>query len=206
VPLVTAVAVEERARSKVERRRAELADAVLRTLAEQGYARTSLRDIAARSPFSLGVLHYYFRDKVDLIAHGVRTYKARCVTRYDDVVAMATTADELAEGFLDRMLATLQDEAELHRLWYDLRGQAMFEPSFRPDVAAIDASLEQMVQRVVARYAELAGRQVLLPAAALYAAVDGLFQQALLRRLADDPRAGADLRAALVALLARVVG
>lgn len=199
-------AAASRALDKVERRRAELADATLRTLAEQGYARTSLRDIAARSPYSLGVLHYYFQDKVDLIAHGVRSYKARCVTRYDHAVATAGTADELAEQFLDTMLATLRDEAELHRLWYDLRGQALFEPSFRQEVAAIDASLERMVERVVRRYAELAGRDVLLPSAALYAAVDGLFQQALLRHLSGDESAGAHLRASLVALLGCVVG
>lgn len=197
--------LKDRALDKVERRRAELADATLRTLAEQGYARTSLRDIAARSPYSLGVLHYYFHDKVDLITHGVRAYKAHCVTRYDDVVATATSADELAEGFLERMLATLRDEAELHRLWYDVRGQALFEPSFREDVAAIDASLERMVERVVRRYAELAGRDLLLPSATLYAAVDGLFQQALLRRLSGDEEAGPHLRASLVALLGRVV-
>ena len=44
------------------------------------------------SEFSHGVLHYYFRDKVDLITHCVREYKAQCVTRYDEVVATASSA------------------------------------------------------------------------------------------------------------------
>ena len=57
---------------KVAQRRSELAAAALKTLAEQGYARTGLREIAANSEFSHGVLHYYFRDKVDLITHCVR--------------------------------------------------------------------------------------------------------------------------------------
>ena len=50
---------------KYEERRAELAAATLQTLSELGYARTSLREIAHNSSFSHGVLHYYFRDKVD---------------------------------------------------------------------------------------------------------------------------------------------
>ncbi|HQU02794.1 MAG TPA: TetR family transcriptional regulator, partial [Acetobacteraceae bacterium] len=64
----------------VERRR-ELAQAAVQTLAELGYARTSLREIAQNSAFSHGVLHYYFKDKADLIMCCVRHYKAHCVTR-----------------------------------------------------------------------------------------------------------------------------
>src|SRR3712207_1523813 len=84
---------------KYEERRAELAAATLQTLSELGYARTSLREIAQNSSFSHGVLHYYFRDKVDLITYCVRQYKATCVTRYDDVVATAPDADSLRTGF-----------------------------------------------------------------------------------------------------------
>ena len=54
------------------------------------------------------------------------------------------------------MAATLQAEAKMHRLWYDLRAQALFEDSFRADVREIDAQLEDMIDRVVSRYSELA--------------------------------------------------
>ena len=49
------------------------------------------------------------------------------------------------------------DDAPMHRLWYDLRSQALFEASFRDDVLEIDATLEQMIWQVVSRYAELRG-------------------------------------------------
>jgi AcrR family transcriptional regulator len=190
---------------KYAARRSELAAAALKTLAELGYARTSLREIAQNSDYSHGVLHYYFRDKVDLLMHCVREYKAVCVTRYDEVVATAATAQELERGFLDGLARTLVEESHLHRLWYDLRSQSMFEPSFRADVAAIDLSLERMVWRVVERAAELTGRTPALTSPVLYAVFDGLFQQALLRRLADDPAAAEDLRAGVRAVLAQVL-
>ena len=186
-------------------RRAELAAATLRTLAELGYARTSLREIAQNSEFSHGVLHYYFRDKVDLITHCVREYKAICVTRYDQVVATATTPAQLQEGFLDKLAQTLVEEPQMHRLWYDLRNQSMFEETFRADVAAIDASLERMVWRVVTRFAELVGTTPLVTPSVMYALFDGLFQQALLRQLAGEAGAAADLRAAVTAVVAQVV-
>ena len=102
-------------------RRIELAEAALETLAELGYARTSLREIAQKSEFTHGVLHYYFSDKVDLICCCVRHYKAKCVTRYDQVTAAAQSRDELMKGFLEKLGETIRDEAQMHRLWYDLR-------------------------------------------------------------------------------------
>jgi AcrR family transcriptional regulator len=171
---------------KFEERRMELAEAALLTLADLGYARTSLREIAQNSEFSHGVLHYYFADKFDLITCCVRLYKSRCVTRYDNVVAQAATVPALLEGFLGALGATLRDEAKLHRLWYDLRAQALFEAAFRPDVAAIDASLEAMIWRIMTRFATLAGQPAPMSAAAAYALFDGLFAQALFRHLSGE--------------------
>src|SRR6478672_1258792 len=101
----------ERARvDKFSARRIELAEAALETLAELGYARTSLREIAQKSEFTHGVLHYYFSDKFDLICCSVRHYKAKCVTRYDQITATARSRDELLSGFLDKLAETIRTE------------------------------------------------------------------------------------------------
>jgi AcrR family transcriptional regulator len=186
---------------KFAERRAQLATAALQTLAELGYARTSLRDIAQNSKFSHGVLHYYFSDKFELITYCVRQYKAECVTRYDAVVADAGTAAELKRGFGAAMAGTLREDATMHRLWYDLRNQSLFEQAFRDDVADIDQSLERMIWRIVSRYAELAGIPLALSRSAAYAVFDGLFYQALVRHLAGHPDAATDLEATVPRVL-----
>jgi AcrR family transcriptional regulator len=171
---------------KFAERRAELAEAALQTLAELGYARTSLREIAQNSEFTHGVLHYYFRDKVDLILCSVRQYKARCVTRYDQVTADARTYEDLMTGFLAALAQTMRDEAHMHRLWYDIRSQTLFEAAFRADVAELDKSLEDMIWRIVRRFAELTGEPQNMPPRVIYAMIDGLFQQCLLKHLSGD--------------------
>jgi AcrR family transcriptional regulator len=180
---------EKIARRQVDKfgeRRDQLASAALQTLSELGYARTSLRDIAQNSEFSHGVLHYYFSDKIELITYCVRQCKAECVTRYDHVVATATSADELRAGFAAALAATLREDAPMHRLWYDLRNQSLFDASFRSDVLEIDQSLEQMIWRVVSRFAELAGAALVVTPDVAYGIFDGLFQQALLRQVTDQ--------------------
>jgi len=165
---------------KHQTRRDQLAESALVTLGELGYARTGLRDIAANSPFSHGVVHYYFRDKNELIVYCVRFHKSRCVRRYDDVIALATSPEELVEGFIAKLRQTLTSDAPMHRLWYDLRSASMFEEPLRETVDVIDGWLLDMVWRVVSRYGELAGREIAVTPQLAYAIVDGLFQQALL--------------------------
>jgi AcrR family transcriptional regulator len=191
---------------KFAQRRAQLANSALRTLAELGYARTSLREIAQNSEFSHGVLHYYFRDKVDLITYCVRQYKAATINRYDQVLAASATADELRERFVTGMATSLRRDTDMHRLWYDLRAQSMFEESFRDDVREIQSSIERMVVRIVQLYAERAGLHVALPSRLVYALVDGAFQHALLSHLAGDERAADDFPGDLELVLDRVVG
>src|SRR5579871_1458972 len=186
---------------KFAERRAELAEATLQTLSELGYARTSLREIAQNTAFSHGVLHYYFTDKQDLITHCVRQYEAACVTRYDEIVAAATSADQLKREFSEAMAQTLRTDAPMHRLWYDLRNQSLFEESFRADVLEIDQRREEMIWRVLSRYAEFAGITVAVSPGMAYAMLDGLFQQALLHQLAGDEQAADDLAANVVRVL-----
>ncbi|OZC81259.1 TetR family transcriptional regulator [Rhodococcus sp. 06-418-5] len=178
--------IEGRARNKFESKRTELAEATLHTLAELGYARTSLREIAQNSEYSHGVLHYYFTDKLDLITHAVRQYEAICVTRYDEVVANAADATGLYADFEAKYFATLAADAGIHRLWYDLRNQALFDGSFRNDVLEIEERREDMIWRVVARYCELRGTTPALDQASAYILLDGIFQRALLHHLADN--------------------
>jgi AcrR family transcriptional regulator len=190
---------------KFEERRRELATAALQTLGELGYARTSLREIAQNSPYSHGVVHYYFADKVELITYCVRQYKAECVQRYDEIVETAAGADVLAHAFAGALVETMVADAAMHRLWYDLRSQALFEASFRDDVLEIDATLERMIWQVVARYAELRGEPLTMRSSRAYAMFDGLFQRGLLHHLAGRASASEELRDGALQFLALTV-
>lgn len=191
---------------KHDERRNQLAESALRTLGELGYARTSLREIANNSEFSHGVVHYYFHDKLELIVYCVRYYKARCVTRYDAVIADSGSAEELLDAFAAKVVETIRDEAPMHRLWYDLRTQSMFEESLREAVTYIDSTLEDMIWRVVSRYAELAQRPSVMTSTAAYGVLDGIFQQTLLGYVSGREAALDDLVAQVHALMPLMLG
>jgi len=186
--------VARRQVDKFEERRRELADAALQTLSELGYARTSLREIAQKTAFSHGVLHYYFRDKIELITYCVRRYKEHCVTRYDEIVEQAASGEELAGLFADALVGTMLEDTAMHRLWYDMRSQAMFETALQPTVVDLDHQLEEMIWRVVSRHAELCDTVPAVPSVTAYSVFDGLFENSLIRHLAGDAGAAERLR------------
>lgn len=186
---------------KHDRRRQALGESALRTLGELGYARASLRKIADNSEFSHGVVHYYFQDKLELIVYCVKQYKATCVTRYDGAVAGSTTPEELVDAFAAKLVETITDEAPMHRLWYDLRAQSMFEDRLREAVAQIDRTLEEMVWRIVTKYADLTGTEPAVTSHVAYALLDGVFQQALLAHLFGDVGVLDDLTTQVHALM-----
>jgi AcrR family transcriptional regulator len=197
--------VSRRLVDKFAERRAELAGAALQALGELGYARTSLREIAQNSRFSYGVLHYYFADKLELILYCVKEYKALCVKRYDQLALDAEDGDALANLFALGLAQTAREDAVMHRLWYDVRSQSMFEGSLHPDVLEISASLQEMIWRIVTRYAELSGTTPIVGPETAYAIFDGLFHQALFNHLAGSDSALPELARAVEQVLPRIV-
>ena len=196
---------ERASTDKFAARRRELADSALAAIAEQGYARTGMRDIAAHSELSHGALHYYFDDKDDIIRQAIWQYKSECARRYDPIVATATTAEELASRFGIEMSATLRDESDMHRLWYDLRNQALFDDGFRETIVAIDDLLRDMVWAVVVRYAELSNSLPAVDPVEAYALFDGLFLNCLIAYLRGDLSALDRIRESSPRLLAAAI-
>lgn len=191
---------------RAEVRRAELAESALRTLGELGYAHTSVRDIARNSPYSHGVLHYYFEDKDALIVAAVRLFTQRWQPRWSRILADAATADELAYTLAEHLATSIVEETAELRLWYDLRTQSVFETAFRDDVLSIDERLLTTATRITDRYAELAGGAVLVSPRVAYGIIDGICQRALIGHLRGEPDAVSDVTKGLPLAMRQLVG
>lgn len=190
---------------KFEDRREELARAALTTLSELGFARTSLREIAANTQFSHGVLHYYFQDKVELITYGVQGYYERCVSSYALQVGEALDAPGLVDAVAQAMAAILTTDPDMHRLWYDLRAQSLYDPSLLPTVQRCEDQLEVLISRMMGRLADLSGVPSPITPRAGYALVNGLFEAALHRLNAGQDGVAEQLHQDAVATLSLLI-
>jgi TetR/AcrR family transcriptional regulator, transcriptional repressor of bet genes len=91
-----------------EERRAELAEAVWRTIAHRGLENTSIRNIAEESGWTRGVLQRYFRDKDELMLFAYELASDHAVAVNVRVIGDATGLEALRR----RLLVYARPDAE----------------------------------------------------------------------------------------------
>lgn len=165
----------ERKTAKRDEKKRQIADSAITALQELGYANTSLRDIAANSDMSLGILHYYFEDRTDLIIYCVRLYKQDFVegilAALDGAMGRRSVIDTLSGA----LAMSIAQDAATHRLWYDIRNQALFDDTFRPVTAEIEALLIAVVSTAFTQ----SGQPVPPMIGIQFALLDGVFRHLL---------------------------
>jgi AcrR family transcriptional regulator len=175
--------------AKRDLKKQQIAESAIAALIELGYANTSLRDIAEKSDLSLGMLHYYFEDRSDLIIYCVSRYKQGFVQGIADALAAAQGRENVVMAFAEVLAVSIINDAKTHRLWYDIRTQAMFDDTFRPVVDEIEQKLIGIVQTAFQK----AGHGDPVDSALHYALLDGAFRFLMQRQLGASSRSKQEL-------------
>ena len=94
------------ARPRSDEKAQAILDAACRCLSEKGYAATTISEIASEAGVSRGLLHYYFKNKEELMAKALRAAGEAMFELFEDAFAQSESAEDLASG-LRQMLRTL---------------------------------------------------------------------------------------------------
>ncbi len=191
-----AARADRKNRKRGEKKR-QIAESAIEALKQLGYANTSLRDIAAASDLSLGMLHYYFEDKIELIIFCVENYKARFVEELTRAMEHADGRESVIDAFSAALVSSIIDDEATHRLWYDIRTQAMFDPVFRPVVSRIEGSLIEVVRSAF----EKAGHKGLEDTEIRYALLDGVFRHIMQQQVTGTRKSREEISAIFKGLL-----
>ncbi|OBG35838.1 TetR family transcriptional regulator [Mycobacterium alsense] len=111
-----------------EQTRARIVGAAMRCVAEVGYSRATIREIARAADMTSGSLYHYFPNKSELLI--------ATVGEIDEIAApRLRAAAARGEGVVDRIEAVLDESGRLMREYPDL---AAFEWAIRADSALGD--------------------------------------------------------------------
>lgn len=191
----------DRKSAKRQEKKRQIAESAIEALKELGYANTSLRDIAEKSDLSLGMLHYYFEDKTELIIYCVQLYKQAFDRRISAALEGAGTRDQAIAAFAEALTASIFEDGMAHRLWYDIRTQAMFDNAFRPAVEEIETMLIGIVHDLYRTSGQPDPDNVELA----YALLDGVFRYLMQEQLGDRPMTRRQMLDTLRGVMERLV-
>ena len=167
---------------------ASIVDAAMRVLARQGYARTSLMDIASEVGMSKGAVHYHFPTKEALMGQVLQTACDMVAHRARDAWVQGGNPLEVLRSairVLWRARAELSDEAKVVA---DLLAQSLHEHSLRPPLAQYYRFASAQVEEHLSGHLNALGLQPKIHISkiprVLHAMLDGLLMQKIV-----DPEA-----------------
>lgn len=96
-------------------RRAQIVRATIRCLAQDGYARLTMKKVAREAGVSQGILHYYFRDKREILAAALETVAADLNRRV--AVAQARGARDPRARLASVVRACLEVAVQQREVW-----------------------------------------------------------------------------------------
>ncbi len=176
---------------KSEKSAAQIVAAATRVLARQGYARSSLLDIAREAGMSKGALHYHFPTKEALVAkvleNALETVAARTLSAWEKASGDPVESLRLAIHELWDVRRRRTDEVAVIA---DLLAQSLYDPGLRPQLADYyRTATEQVNTRLLPHLAILGLRPKVAPELLpriLVGLLDGLVMQHFVDETAID--------------------
>ncbi|RJP81949.1 MAG: TetR/AcrR family transcriptional regulator [Desulfobacteraceae bacterium] len=162
----------------------QILEAIRTVLARKGMMSATISEIANEAGVSRGLLHYYFKDKDDMVAQafqvGMETYQADV----REIFETAESASELAKNLCRALREILIHDPDFFRLLFERWGMARRGPKMAGELTEyhrmfrdmIREGMEKLIKRgVIQPRTPLEGMVVLLTGI-----VDGLGMQLVL--------------------------
>ena len=108
--------VRESREDKVER----ILTSTLSELAKKGYESTTINDIADSAKISRGLLHYYFKDKEDLVAQALSFGFGTMWDASIASISSARTPEQLVDAMIDVLKKNLKEKPDFSALLFEM--------------------------------------------------------------------------------------
>lgn len=165
--------------SNTDERRAQIAAAMVRVVAREGYERSSVHEIAREAGIAPGLVHYHFRRKLDVLLAMQERVVERHLARIARSMERGETPSAKVRAFIDCHLARgAEEDPEALACWIALSAEALRDTEVRAGfnhaVRTLVGALEDAVREDL-RTRELDTRPARSVATAIFAAIQGYY-------------------------------
>ncbi len=111
--------------------------AVRSILAQKGYAGTTINLVAAEAGVSRGLLHYYFKNKEEMLATVIQDNMQLSVQLVSNLLEKSTSAADFANRLVAALQRVLQNDPDFFHLFFEGWAVARQSPLVRETLGAL---------------------------------------------------------------------
>jgi AcrR family transcriptional regulator len=103
-----------------EEKAERMMEATLAVLSKKGYENTTINDVADAAKVSRGLLHYYFKDKEDMVSKALAFGFEPMWNSSVGSLSGARTLEELVDGMIEVLKRNLQENPDFTALLFEM--------------------------------------------------------------------------------------
>ena len=167
-----------RATKAADRKARQILDAARIVLARRGFAGTTVSLVAAEAGVSRGLLHYYFKNKEDMLARVIDENMAASVILIEDLLARSRSATEMADGLVEALQHLFKHDPDFFSLFFEAEAAARQSPTLEAQLQTLYGNFRRAIQEGLQTAVDRGDIAPPIPAAGLSAIltsiIDGL--------------------------------
>jgi AcrR family transcriptional regulator len=148
-----------------------------RVLADKGHAQTTISQVAAEAGVSRGLLHYYFKNKDELLTRVIEDNMSFSLGLIETIFATSDTAASLARNMVAALRDVARHRSHFFALFQEFLALARAKPAIAEQLVDFYRLFRKKLSEELARAARrgiVAGGETEARAAMVTALIDGL--------------------------------
>ena len=91
---------------------------IRKLLADKGFAGTTISQVAQEAGISRGLLHYYYKNKEDMLAHVIRANMEMSIEMIGGIFYQAKSADQLASKIVKLLRDVIENDPDFFKVFF----------------------------------------------------------------------------------------
>lgn len=136
-------------KAKREQKIDAILSSTIQLLAEKGYADTSIVDIATHAKVYKSLLHYYFKDKEDLVSKALAARSSTMIQPAKEALSAVKSIDELIDGAISFFKRDMEQNPDFFGLifetWCTARRSKRIKEEFNSGISQRTAVIKEVL-------------------------------------------------------------
>jgi len=162
-----------------QQKRDKVVDAAYKVMSEKGYEKASIKDIASEAGITPGLIHYYFRNKEEILTD-LLLASSRQYTQDMQRLQSSVPTEHLAKAALNEPKDRVERQPDWYKLRYELFALGLRNPQISDSVNDLLENARTGIETILHKIVGDAGDEAASVAAIMLACFDGLALQKLL--------------------------